>query len=99
MKQDIHYALLNTLNTINNVESYDARNCLALTVTYIHAEFVADAEKVKKGCMCCRDEELDKLYDRLTKRLDIVVEDAEKAMKNDRIGLAWWFRTSHDENN
>ena len=99
MKQDIHYALLNTLNAINSIESHDARNCLALTVTYIHAEFVADAERAKGCCEGCYEKELDKLYDRLTKRLDIVQEDVEKAMKNTRIGLAWWFRTSHDKNN
>lgn len=99
MKQDIHYALLNTINAIGFIEEPDARNCFTLTVIYAHGEFVADAEKVKKGCQCCREAELDKLYDRLTKRLDIVLEDVEKAMKNSRVGLAWWFRTSHDKNN
>lgn len=98
MKQNIHYALLNTLNAIGQIEESDARNCLSLTVIYAHGEFVADAERAKGCCEACYDKELDRLYDRLTKRLDIVLEDVEKAMKNGRIGLAWWFRTSHDHN-
>lgn len=98
MKQDIHYALLNTLNAIGQIEELDARNCLALTVTYIHAEFVADAERAKGCCEVCYDKELDRLYDRLTKRLDIVQEDVEQVLKNACIGLSWWFRTSHDHN-
>ena len=98
MNQNIHYALLNTFNAINNIESHDARNCLALAVTRAHAEFAADAERAKERCEDCYDKELDRLYDRLTKRLDIVLEDVEKAMRNGRIGLAWWFRTTHDEN-
>lgn len=99
MKQNIHYALLNTFNTISLIESTDARNCLSLTVTYAHAEFVADAERAKGCCEACYDEELDRLYDRLIKRLAVVQEDVEQVMKNARIGLAWWFRTSHDKNN
>ena len=98
MKQNIHYSLLNTFNAINNIENHDARNCLALTVIYIHAEFVAEAERAKGCCEACYDKELERLYYRLTKRLDIVQEDVEQVMKNGRIGLAWWSRTTHDHN-
>lgn len=99
MNENINCAMLMAFAAVNDLDDDAARVALSMDITHTHSDIVLKSEKIKRGCICCRNEQLDALYDEFYEKLDRVHEDVAKAQKNERIGLQWWAFTSYDKNN